>query len=94
MQNLCHDTEWSARALGHGVDRQLTALLGHEDSNVVKYAAGALKNISSTTQTELASEQKGAIELRAREVALQAFSEAAHTAELANSPLIFRRTCG
>ena len=75
VQNLCHDTEWSARALGHGVDRQLTALLGHEDSNVVKYAAGALKNISSTTQTELASEQKGAIELRAREVAVQAFSE-------------------
>lgn len=68
VQNLCHDAEWSARAVAYGADRTLSELLAHGDEKVVKYAAGALKNIASTTKTVLTSEARGHIDQRARQV--------------------------
>lgn len=75
VQNLCHDAEWSARAMAHGVDASLARLLAHEDDNVVKYAAGALKNISSTGGTDLEGAAKSIIDQRAKDVALRKFKE-------------------
>ena len=76
VQNLCHDGEWSARALASGVDGQLTRLLTHVDQTVVKYAAGALKNISTTTQAQLDDHANEALEHRSRQVAVEQFSQA------------------
>ena len=56
VQNLCHDAEWSERALVHHVDTLLSQLLAHEDDNIVKYAAGALRNIASTSGTDIGAE--------------------------------------
>ena len=69
VQNLTNDSEWSTRALHHGVEKQLSKLVTtHTDENVVRYAAGALKNMSVTSFTELSSEARHAIEERSHSV--------------------------
>ena len=75
VQNLCHDTEWSARALQHGVREQLSELLNHADDQVIKYAAGALKNISTTTQADLDTSATEAIAKRSKQAAVANFTE-------------------
>ena len=48
LQNLCHSDEWSrALAAQDGVQQRLAELAGHADERVVRYAAGALKNMLS-----------------------------------------------
>ena len=50
LQNLCHDREWSVLLVAQHVHTTLEALLMHADPFVVRYASGALKNMSVTLQ--------------------------------------------
>ena len=50
LQNLCHDRDWSDLPLQRGVHSTFEALLAHPDSHVVRYASGALKNMTATLQ--------------------------------------------
>ena len=50
LQNLCHDREWSVLLVAQHVHTTLEALLTHADPFVVRYASGALKNMSVTLQ--------------------------------------------
>ena len=47
LQNLCYEHEWAELAISHDVHKRLEALaVSHEDTMVVRYASGALQNIS------------------------------------------------
>ena len=50
LQNLCHDRDWSDLLMQRGVHSTLEALLAHPDELVVRYASGALKNMTATLQ--------------------------------------------
>ena len=50
LQNLCHDREWSTLLVAQNVHSTFEALLNHTDPMIVRYASGALKNISVTLQ--------------------------------------------
>ena len=75
IQNLCHDVGWSERAMAHNVNDQLLSLLVHEDANVVKYAAGALKNMTMNTSLGVDEAAELKIQERGRAVARQKFNE-------------------
>lgn len=46
IMNLTYTREWSELAVEHGLHRRLESLLTHEESLVVRYASGALNNIT------------------------------------------------
>jgi hypothetical protein len=50
LQNLCFEREWAELAVSHNVHKRLEGLLGHEDGMVVRYASGALQNITRSLQ--------------------------------------------
>ena len=51
LQNLCYEYEWSELAVSHDVHKRLEALaVSHEDAMVVRYASGALQNITRVLQ--------------------------------------------
>ncbi|KAL1498546.1 hypothetical protein AB1Y20_013867 [Prymnesium parvum] len=51
IQNLCYERDWADLVVAHNVHRRLEELLSHHDPMVVRYSAGALKNITHTLQT-------------------------------------------
>ena len=79
VQNLCHELAWSRTMIRHGVQKRLEELCEHESELVVRYSAGALKNIMSTLATEERAEMSRnaakAVETRAKEVALELFTD-------------------
>lgn len=73
LQNLCHDRMWSELVNSHQVNKRLEQLVGHSNAQVVRYAAGALKNVSVTLKTEVSGGAKEAIAERSREAELENF---------------------
>jgi hypothetical protein len=76
FQNLCHDREWSVLLVERRVHTTLEALLVHPDPYVVRYASGALKNISVTLQQAsglLSSDASEAVQQRSLEADMEEF---------------------
>lgn len=76
LQNLCHDREWSTLLVERRVHTTLEALLVHPDQLVVRYASGALKNISVTLQQGsklFSSDASQAVQQRSHEADLEEF---------------------
>ena len=51
LQNLCHDAAWARRVIAAGVEARLETLVSHADPRVVRYASGALKNLTIASAT-------------------------------------------
>jgi len=47
LQNLCHDQQWAEAADELGARTRLEELTSHSDATLVRYAAGALKNMAA-----------------------------------------------
>jgi hypothetical protein len=79
LQNLCHDAAWADRMVAAGVESWLEALLTHADPRVVRYASGALKNLTIASATmgkaapQLSAHASHAIRQREMEVTLEGF---------------------
>ena len=79
LQNLCHDHEWAKRMVGAGVEARLEPLLKHADPRVVRYASGALKNLTLASASaggrapQLSAEASNAVRQRELEAAREAF---------------------
>ena len=52
LQNLCYERDWAELAVSYDVQLRLEALLTHEDGMIVRYASGALQNITRALQLE------------------------------------------
>lgn len=77
LQNLCFSRDWSELAVRHGIHRNLEALLGHADSLIVRYASGALQNITRSLQIHDLSEYAiEAVKERSLEAEREAWIEA------------------
>ena len=77
LQNLCHDAAWAARIVAIGGETRLEALLAHADPRVVRYASGALKNL-----TLLAARTLGGSGPQLSEQASHAVRQREHEAKL------------
>ena len=79
LQNLCHDAAWARRVVSAGVESRLEALVSHSDARVVRYASGALKNLTIASATmgsaapQLSSPAKQAVRQRELEANLEEF---------------------
>ena len=79
LQNLCHDAAWARRVVSAGVESRLEALVSHSDARVVRYASGALKNLTIASATmgsaapQLSSPAKQAVRQRELEASLEEF---------------------
>lgn len=96
LQNLCSDREWAEAAVAHDAHLRLESLCMHADGRIVRYASGALKNISSSLQlSNLSRLAMDAIELRAveheREERVQQRARGAIARAIARMPLDRRR---
>ena len=89
LQNLCHDPLWSDALVRNGTDKRLQELVSHENGQIVRYAAGALKNMSVTLETPLdTGAVQAAVEQRALDAALEALAYKRATRKIATA---FRR---
>ena len=50
LQNLCSDGAWASRVVAAGLEARLQKLVAHSDVRVVRYASGALKNLTIASQ--------------------------------------------
>ena len=79
VQNLCHELAWSRTMARHGAQKRLERLCEHESELVVRYSAGALKNIMATLAAEeleeLSRRAAEAVELRSQEAAMELFRD-------------------
>ena len=50
LQNLCYERDWAELAVSYDVQLRLETLLTHEDAMIVRYASGALQNITRALQ--------------------------------------------
>ena len=79
VQNLCHELAWSRTMIRHGVQKRLEQLCEHESELVVRYSAGALKNIMATLATEeravMSRNATQAVKMRTNEVAMELFTD-------------------
>lgn len=79
LQNLCHDAAWAQRVIAAGVEGRLEALVAHSDPRVVRYASGALKNLTIAGATlgaaapQLSAHANQAVRQRAHEASLEQF---------------------
>jgi hypothetical protein len=53
LQNLCYEADWSELAVSYDVHLRLESLLTHEDGMIVRYASGALQNITRALNLDL-----------------------------------------
>ena len=82
LQNLCHDGAWAARIVAIDGSARLEALLGHADERVIRYASGALKNLtllsgksaSGRDIVELSASASHAVRQREHEAQLEEFT--------------------
>ena len=70
LQNLCQDVGWSHAVLGCSFLPRLEELVRHEDTNVVRYVAGALQNLVATLHATARGDQLGYLTQLARSVIL------------------------
>ena len=79
VQNLCHDPGWAALLHRRGAQETLEALVReHQDTGVVRYAAGALQNMrvalrDADTAISPSDDVSGAVRERSRAAALEEF---------------------
>ena len=79
LQNLCHDAEWAKRVVTVGVEARLEKLVGHQDARVVRYASGALKNLTiasatmGTPRPQLSARATDAVRTRELEASVEEF---------------------
>lgn len=76
LQNLCYEADWSELAVSYDVHLRLESLLAHEDGMIVRYASGALQNITralNLTDDSLSSEAMAAVKERSLEHRREAF---------------------
>jgi hypothetical protein len=60
-----YEAEWSELVVSHDVHLRLEALLQHEDATVVRYASGALKNITRALKVgDLSATTMEAVKMR------------------------------
>ena len=52
LQNLCYERDWAELAVSYDVHLRLESLLTHEDGMIVRYASGALQNITRALQLD------------------------------------------
>ena len=80
LQNLCHDAAWAKRVVAAGVEARLESLVSHSDPRVVRYASGALKNLTIASATlgaaapQLSAHANQAVRERERQATLEQFS--------------------
>ena len=80
LQNLCHDAAWAKKMVAAGVEARLEALVSHSDARVVRYASGALKNLTIASATmgspapQLSATANKAVRAREMEASLEQFS--------------------
>mmetsp|Transcript_66677 Transcript_66677/g.148816 ORF Transcript_66677/g.148816 Transcript_66677/m.148816 type:complete len:286 (-) Transcript_66677:376-1233(-) len=75
LQNLCYERAWAELVVKHSVHRRLEALLAHSEPMVVRYAAGALKNITDALQMAgLSEEALAAVQERSQQKRREDFS--------------------
>lgn len=80
LQNLCHDASWAQRVIAAGVESRLEALIAHSDPRVVRYASGALKNLTIASATmgaaapQLSAHANQAVRQRERDASREEFS--------------------
>jgi hypothetical protein len=79
VQNLSLDAAWAARMVATGVGGRLEQLLSHGDARLVRYASGALKNLTLASQSvggpapQLSMAASHAVRQREREDSLEMF---------------------
>ena len=73
LQNLTSDKKWSAAIIQANVSTRLDELVMHENAMIVRYAAGALKNLSAAVPTKLSEQAQAAVDIRARNCAVELF---------------------
>lgn len=79
LQNLCHDAAWAQSIIAAGMESRLEALVSHTDPRVVRYASGALKNLTIASATvgskgpQLSASASHAIKQREHEASIEAF---------------------
>ena len=72
LQNLCHDPLWSELLVQRGYEPRMRALLEHPNAQVVRYAAGALKNLSVTLDAQLDGSTAAVVEQRTLDAEVEA----------------------
>lgn len=77
LQNLCHNPAWAARVLADGVEKRMEALLTHEDPRIVRYASGALKNLtlSADSAAQLSESATAHVQQRVQEATVEVFMQ-------------------
>jgi hypothetical protein len=81
LQNLCHDANWAKRVVAAGVEARLEKLVAHEDARVVRYASGALKNLTIASATmgapgpQLSATATDAVRRRELEASVEEFMQ-------------------
>ena len=88
LQNLCYEADWSELAVSYDVHLRLESLLAHEDAMIVRYASGALQNITralNLTDDSLSSEAMAVVKERSLEHRREAFVQQRALAAIAKS---------
>ena len=76
LQNLCHDRDWSEQLAQWNLHTTFEALLAHPHELIVRYASGALKNMTATLQNAAlvdSQNARAAIEKRSDSAELEEF---------------------
>lgn len=81
LQNLCHDAAWAKSVVAAGVETRLEKLVAHSDARVVRYASGALKNLTIASATmgapgpQLSATATDAVRRRELEASVEEFTQ-------------------